>query len=184
MNIEDKLLLRELQNRNRRVFEALFCDYYPLLTRFAEQMVASQEVAEDIVQNLFVHLWDQPDHLRAVVSLKSYLFRSVKNRCINHLRHLAIEDKHQLLYAEALLSLEQESAANDAVLVQEIARALAQLPTQMSLILRMKYRDGKKRHEIAQQLSISENTVKTQLTRGRAKLRKLLVESTHLHFFL
>lgn len=165
------------------MFEAFFRDYYPPLVRFAERLVLDLAVAEDIVQNLFVHLWEQADTLTPLDSLKSYLFRAVRNRCLNHLRSLAIRDKHQLLYLEALVATEVETGDSQTALAQEIRAALAKLPPQMAAVFVMKYQEGKKRHEIACQLGISENTVKTQLSRGRAKMRKLLQSSIQLNFF-
>lgn len=184
VSVEDKILISEISQRNRQVFEAFFHRHYAPLTRFAERMVLRRPVAEDIVQNLFIHFWEQAPTMRVTTSLRAYLFRAVKNRCLNHLRQLAIQDHHQLLYLEALLATEAHTPTGDIQLEQEIAAALSQLPPRMATVLVMKYRDGQTRQAIAQHLGISENTVKTQLVRGKARLRELLTDATQLYFFL
>lgn len=183
MRIEDKLLIREIQKRNKEVFEALFHDYYPSLLRFAEGFVFDPEVCEDIVQNIFIHIWEQAEYLNITISFKSYLYKAVRNRCLNHLRNLKIEDKHHLLYIEASLN-DSEVDWEDAEITQKIEAAIEKLPPKMAEIFRLKYLEEKSVRDIAAQLDISENTIKTQLLRAKDKLRELLRESLNLNFFL
>lgn len=183
MKIEDKLLIKEIQKRNRRVFESLFHDHYPGLTRFAENFVFDRDVSEDIVQNLFIYLWEHAERLNIVSSIKSYLYFSVKNRCLNYLRSLRIQDQHHILYLEATLN-EEDFTGKDSDITKQIVFSLEQLPPKMAEIFKLKYLEEHTVKEIAAQLEVSENTVKTQLLRAKEKLRMLLLESTRLKFFL
>lgn len=184
MLVEDKILFNEIKNRNLKVYEALFTNYYPQLVRFAEGYVFDKQECEDIVQNLFIYFWENAEKVNLDLSIKSYFYQSVKNRCLNHLRDLQIHDKHNLLYLEAILNQENYEELQDPEMIIQINAAIAKLPEQMAEIIKLKYLEGKKLMEIARLNQISENTVKTQLQRAKDKLRKILAESTSLKFML
>ena len=181
MQIEDKILFNEIKNRNLKVYEALFSNYYPGLVRFAEGFLFDKQECEDIVQNLFIYFWENAQKLNLDLSVKCYLYQSVKNRCLNHLRDLQIRDQHNLLYLEGLINMEDFSEIQDPEIIIQINAALKQLPEQMAKIFKLKYLDDKKISEIAQIRNITENTVKTQLLRAKTKLRKILSETTSLN---
>jgi RNA polymerase sigma-70 factor (family 1) len=182
MAIEDKIVFSEIKNRNRKVYEALFRDYYPQLARFAEGYIFDKQVCEDIVQNLFVYFWENAEKIELDVSVKAYFFQSVKNRCLNHLRDLHIHDRHNLLYMGALLNQEEVDDLEDPEIIDEIGKAISKLPKEMAEVFKLKYMEGKKLREIAQMNQISENTVKTQLKRAKDKLRKMLFKRTSMRF--
>lgn len=183
MKIEDKILLSEIKNRNPKVFESLFSEYYPHLTRFAEGYIFDKQVCEDIVQNLFIYFWENTHRLEIQVSLKYYFYQSVKNRCLNYLRDIHVHDKHNILYMEALYNEDDSSEWVDLEIVKKVQEAIAQLPPQMAELFKQKYLFGRKYHEIAKINNISENTVKTQLKRAKGKMRKLLIDSSSVRFF-
>lgn len=184
MLIEDKIIFNEIRNRNLKVYEALFVDYYPQLVRFAEGYLFDRQACEDIVQNLFIHFWENAGTIELELSLKSYFFQSVKNRCLNHLRDLNIRDKHNLIYMGAILNQEDADKFEDPEIIQQISEAISRLPKEMAEVFKLKYLEGKKLREIAQLNQISENTVKTQLQRAREKLRKMLFDRTSVWFYL
>jgi RNA polymerase sigma-70 factor (ECF subfamily) len=183
MKIEDKILLDEIKARNRKVFEALFYEYYPHLTRYAEGFLFDKQTCEDIVQNLFIYFWENTYRIDIQLSLKSYFYQSVKNRCLNHLRDVHVQDKHKILYLEALLNEEDSPGWVDLEIIQKVQDAIAQLPPQMGELFKQKYLFGRKYHEIAEINNISENTVKTQLKRAKEKMQILLLKSSSLQFF-
>jgi len=184
MQIEDKILFLEIKNRNLKVYEALFSNYYPHLVRFAEGYIFDTQACEDIVQNLFIHFWENAKTINIELSIKAYFFQSVKNRCINYMRDLQIHDRHNLLYIEGLLNQETYTELEDPEIIIQINAAIGKLPEQMAEIFKLKYLECKKIREIAELNQISENTVKTQLLRAKDKLRKILVESSNLKFFI
>ena len=184
MLVEDKILFNEIKNRNLKVYEALFTNFYPQLVRFAEGYIFDKQECEDIVQNLFIYFWENAEKVNLDLSIKSYFYQSVKNRCLNHLRDLQIHDKHNLLYLEAMLNQENYEELQDPEIIIQINAAIAKLPEQMAEIIKLKYLEGKKLMEIARMNQISENTVKTQLQRAKDKLRKILAESSSLKFIL
>lgn len=184
MKIEEKILFNEIKNRNRKVFEAFFREYYPLLTKFAEGFVFDGRVAEDLVQNLFLYFWENINQISVDTSLKSYLYQSVKNRCLNYLRDLHVEDKHKFLYIEACLNSEDPFILYEDDLVGQIEAAIESLPPGMKELVILKYLQGMQNKEIARIKGISENTIKTQLQRAKERLRLKLAGSTFLCFFL
>ena len=184
MNIEDKILLNEVKKRNKKIFEALFYEYYPHLTRYAEGFIFGKQACEDIVQSLFIHFWESCETINIETSIKAYLYQSVKNRCLNHLRDLQIHDRHKLLYIEAAINNDDLSDWVDPDISIKIQEAIEKLPPRMGKLFKQKYVEGKKYHELANLHGISENTVKTQLQRAKEKLRTILMDSTSLKFFL
>jgi len=174
MRIEETILINELNRRNREVLKALYAEYFPILVRYAEGFVFDRAVCEDLVQGLFLHIWENLGSIRFRSSIKSYLYCSVRHRCMNHLRALRVTDKHNVMYVEALLNTHDGDLWSDPGTEGEIREAIENLPGRMALIFRMKYLQEKKIAEIARELEVSENTVKTQLLRGRKRLRRHL----------
>ena len=180
MLIEEKIILKSISNKNLEVFESLFSEYFPLLTKYAEGFVFDRNECEDIVQNLFINLWEKSETIKIQTSLKAYLYQSVKNRCLNYLRNMNVFDKHKLLYLEARLNSGEETDWIDPEWAEKVHLALDRLPIQMARILRMKYMDGEKIGKIANKMQISENTVKTHLSRGKKNLHKQLLDTLSL----
>jgi RNA polymerase sigma-70 factor (family 1) len=184
VTIEDKILFNEIKNRNKKVFESLFYEYYPHLVKYAEGFVFDKQICEDIVQNLFIYFWERTDWIIIEKSIKAYFYKSIKNRCLNYLRDMHIQDKHQLLYFENIMNNDDSTNWLDPEIISYVEEAIEKLPPRMASILRLKYLDGKKYREIAIQKNISENTVKTQIQRAKEKLRSLIFNSTSLKFLL
>ncbi len=182
--IEDQIIISEISNQNRKVYEALFYEYYPHLVRFADNFLFDIAASEDIVQSFFVYFWENVSSIRIENSIKSYFFQSIKNRCYNRLRDLHIQDRHNLLYMNALLKQEDYDFAGEPEIVKLVESAIESLPPQMSEIFRMKYIEEQKIKEIARTMSISENTVKTQLQRAKEKLRETMLRKSGIYFFL
>lgn len=184
MKIEDKILFNEIKNRNKEVFGSLFYEYYPRLVKYAEGFVFDRQVCEDFVQNLFIYFWEKTDRIIIEQSIKAYFYQSVKNRCLNYLRDIHIQDKHKLLYLESMLNTDDSATWVDPDIVCQVEKAIEKLPPRMASLFRLKYLENKKYREIAIEKNISENTVKTQIQRAKEKLRTLLLESASLNFFL
>lgn len=180
MTYTDKLLVKQLNRGNRVVFEQLYEQYYSPLVAFADAYVFDTEESKEIVQKLFVQLWVNRKAFKIETSLKSYLFSAVRNRCLNHIRDLKVNDQKKLLYIEATLSGAQIQGHADMLQYQEdnVWDEIQKLPEQIKKIIILKYYKGKKQKEIASTLGITENTVKTQLSRGKTKLSAALKQKS------
>uniref|UniRef100_UPI00321641E6 RNA polymerase sigma-70 factor n=1 Tax=uncultured Draconibacterium sp. TaxID=1573823 RepID=UPI00321641E6 len=184
MRIEDKIILNEIRQGNKVVYESLFAEYYESLVRFAESYVFDQHTSEDLVQELFIYVWEQSSNLEIKNSIKAYFFQAIRNRCLNHLKKIKVADKNNLLYVDALINCDAESELFEPELMGKIKSAIDELPPQMAKVFRLKQMDGLKQDEIASELNISVNSVKTHLKRARIKLRTSLLKKTSLVFLL
>ncbi len=168
-------------NNNLNTIENLFNKYYPSLCAFAQSYINDCGSSEDIVQDVFITLWNKYEELDQIQSVKSYLYTSVRNACLNHLKHDNIVGK----FAEAELS-EKESDIffNDHVIEEETHRffykAIQELPEKCREIILLSL-DGLKNTEISEELNVSINTIKTQkriaYTYLRMRLKDILAVS-------
>ena len=148
-------------------FKEAFLAYYPRLCLYAFRILRNQGEAEDIVQNVFISFWDNQVTVQDTEAIKSFLYRSVYNACMNYIRH-------QDYVGRQMEYFEEEGVESNAYLVRtieneimdEIFRVIDTLPTECSKIFRMSY--------VADRLGISVNTVKTQRMRARKLLKERL----------
>lgn len=183
MNNYEKKLLERIKKKDFEAFEQLFKEFNRPLTLFAQQYVFDFQIGEDIVQENFINFWENIHKIEIKTSLKAYFYQSVRNRCCNYLRDLKIYDKHKLQYIESLLATNDPDIFTDSEIHKTLDNAIELLPREMSKIIRLKYLEKMKVIEVSNLLQISENTVKTQLSRGKQKLKVLLNEMMKMNIF-
>jgi len=180
MNDQEKILILGLANRDKRAYAILFEKYHAPLFRFAETYVCCPGLAEDIVQEVFIKLWENP--LRRVSkSLRSYLFLMVRNACIDYLRSVQVEDKKKQKLFDAQILSDSSDLDIDDNISQKIKDAIEELPEQCREVYQMSVFDGLKYSEISEELNISVSSVKVQVFRAKNSLREKL---TNLREFL
>lgn len=164
--------------RTREEFEKLFRSYYSSLCAFAFRFLQEKDAAEEVVQEVFVRLWSKKEELEINSSVKSYLYRSVRNSSLNLIKHIEIREeykKHNQLAIE-----HNERILQDAIIAGEledkIHQAINELPTERKKIFMMSRYDGLKYREIAEKLNISAKTVENQMGKAMKTLREHLVE--------
>lgn len=184
MRIEDKIIFNEIKQGNKEVYKALFDDYYEHLVSFAKSFLFDQQESENLVQDLFVHLYEHATKVKIETSVKAYFYQAVRNRCLNYIKSLKVRDKNHLMYMDGVLQTDDELEYFDPQILVDIKESINELPEQMGKIFTMKMIDGESRDIIAQELGISVNTVKTQLQRAKSKLREKLLNKTNLLFLL
>lgn len=163
-------------------FRELYNRFYRPLVSFAIQRIQHEDVAEDIVQEVFVHLWTDELVFENEIALKSYLYHSVLNRCLNYIR-----DQKNRIRHEALLIKQQETLDNsllNEIVREEVYRLLAEvvdtLPPQCRRIYDL-VQAGLKSSEIAERLGLAVETVKRQ----RKIARKMIADRLgNMTFFL
>ncbi|MDB5262381.1 MAG: polymerase sigma-70 factor [Adhaeribacter sp.] len=153
--------------------EELFQEYYARLVYFSFQIIKDKDNAEDIVQEAFIKYWDQRENIDTnSQAVKSYLYSTVKNASLNVLRHQKVEEKYWQTLEDAL---PDETSIMQLIIraevVSEVHRAIQTLPPACQQISRLGYLEGKNNQEIAAELGVSVNTVKTQKQRGIQLLR-------------
>lgn len=154
-------------------FKLLFDAYYRKLVIFADSFLLNTAAAEDIIQSIFADVWQSGVWKNSSISIQSYLYTAVKNRCLNEIRNRNVKDTHHLQYVHAMLNVWENDESDDALL-EELKKCVAALPAQVRLTIELRYFEGKSVTETANILQVSPNTIKTQIKRGRANLRELL----------
>nr|WP_129730796.1 RNA polymerase sigma-70 factor [Parabacteroides goldsteinii] len=162
-------------------FEDIYLSYFSKMKYFALEYVIREEDAENIVQDVFTELWEKREILSMQINLIAYLFTTVKNKCLNHLRHITIvQETANLIQEEYLINLRMnlnsleafdQNLFSDQDLEKIITRALNTLSPKCREIFVMSKIEGKKQRQIATELNISINTIETQIGIAYKKLR-------------
>lgn len=166
-------MLTELKSDNPKAFAFFFDQHYNSLCYFAERLVKDQLLAEDIVEETFMKLWDKRFDFETEQGIKAFLYISTRNACLNIIKqtHRDSQSQAELLY----LAEKKEGFVLNEMIRAEVLRVidkeLNKLPVQCRTILKMSFVKGLKNHEIAEKLAISINTVRNQKARGLQLLR-------------
>lgn len=162
---------------NTSNYEVLFKSYYSRLCGYANQFLKDVDASEEIVQDLFYKLWKDRDKMEEITNLDSYLFRAVRNSCLNQIKHLKIKEDYKKYNQEVLRG--QEEQADDMVageLEEKIRDAIDRLPTERKKVFILSRYEGLKYREIADKLMISIKTVENQMGKAIRFLRDELSE--------
>lgn len=167
-------------------FDKIYILYFSRMRRFAKEYVLFDEDAENIVQDVFMFLWEKRDVLDIQVSLVSYIFMLVKNRCLDYLRHKVVADeyKQELSVKLSALELLNNSFTSDEEIASILRNAIDKLPERCREIFLKSRVEGKRYREIADELHLSVNTVENQMSIALKKLRVELKDYLPLLIFL
>lgn len=158
-------------------FEALFREYYLPLTRFAWRYVESKAVAEELVQEIFSEIWEDRAELNITESVRSYLYKAVKHRSLNYLKHQRIQYKYDTQWMdkrEKVSTIEYRDPGHIEQIKEAIRAAIEELPPRSRMTYKLHRYDGLTYQEIAEVMDISIKTVESQMTRTLQMLRERL----------
>ena len=167
------------------VYHDLFYKYHGRLVLYANKFLNDIELSRDVVQEVFFHLWKQPDLLFSDYSIKSYLFKAVKNGALNSLRHLKIV--HNVIQD---LTLDPNGADYNSFneyddplsllleieLIEKVEDIIEHLPEKCRVVFRLSRQEQLKNREIAEKLGVSTKMVEKQMSKALSVFRKELVE--------
>ena len=159
-------------------FERLFKAHYKELHVYASVILKDEDVAEEIVQNMFLKFWEKRKLLQIQSSVKAYLYKCTYNDCLNHLKHQKIKTKYQD-FAIYTMNDQHEPASAKAELTElelKLREALNELPEHCRTIFQMSRFEELKYKEIATQLGISIKTVENQMGKALRILRIKLAD--------
>jgi RNA polymerase sigma-70 factor (ECF subfamily) len=168
----------EINLLNEAGFEVLFKTHYKELHAYAFSLLRDWDMAEEIVQALFLKLWEKNEWLQIKTSAKSYLYRSVYHDSLNFMRREKVHLRYQSLTAHALKN-ESDDAAGKLKLSEvesHLQKALNKLPEKCRAIFHLSRFEEMKYREIAIQLDISIKTVETQMVKALRILREEMQE--------
>lgn len=149
--------------------------YYSPLVDFARFQINDREHARDIVQKTFMHLWENRHGLGIESNLQGYLFTSVKNRCINHHRHLKVRNEHRK-NTQHLRPIEDTDEMVSQEIENRVQQAIEALPDQCKAVFKLSRFDQLKYQEIAEKLGLSIKTVEAHMGRALRQLRQDLAD--------
>jgi RNA polymerase sigma-70 factor (ECF subfamily) len=158
-------------------FEALFRENFRPLTVYAMQFVREKAIAEDIVQELFVSLFEKKETLKVNSFNKSYLYKAVYNRCLNHNRDQKLRRKMNPAIQESLMKLPEDphQLAMFIEFQDRFLQVLDELPQKRRQVFEMSRMEGKSSGEIADSLKLSKRTVEKHIQLALKQFRKKLI---------
>lgn len=170
----------------KKQFEEIYTVFYSRMKRFAKSYVIYEEDAENIVQDIFIDIWEKKIDLTVISNVRGYLFLILKNRCIDYIRRKRSESKtfsaiQKEYEINLMLKLDSLEALDNKILTDPdidalIEKAIENLPEKCRQIFIMNKIDCKKQREIAKELNISINTVESQMSIAYKKLKEDLKE--------
>lgn len=177
-------LFDEIRLGNQKALETLFAVYFPRLNDFARNVVKDNVVSQDIVQDVFVKIWEKRDEVETI-NLEAYLFRLVRNRCLDHIKHMRVV--HNRMQEIEISSKFEELYRIDFIgdapyllfekeLISKIEETVKKLPDRCREVFILSRVNKLKNKEIADKLSISIKNVERHLSRATQSLRENLNE--------
>jgi RNA polymerase sigma factor (sigma-70 family) len=182
----EKELLRQVAQGDRRAFQLLYTAYFPFVQRHISLFEPSKNSLDDLTQDVFVRIWLKRAHLEKVESFKGYLFMVSRNVVFNFIRALKLEQKIRNLdeSGEAVASTDTENEILFRQYYQLAQDAIEKLPAGRRKVLKMSIDDGLTLDEIASELRISRSGVKKQLYAATAFVRQYLQEHAEITLLL
>lgn len=176
MQIADDILVKQIKNGDKNAFESIFKHYYSHLCAYANKFVQDIDESEEIVQEVFFQIWQKRENLDIKSAFKSYLFRAVRNSCLNNIKHKNIQIKHQdyTLHNNEGNQTEFEDKLETNELEERIRIAIDKLPTERKKIFLMIRFEELKYKEVAEKLSISTKTIENQMGKALKFMREEL----------
>lgn len=176
MTEKETKLLDRICKKDQGSFESLYKTYYSKLYVLAFKYVRNQEIAEELVNDVFLKIWVDAARLNITQSLGLYLSRCIVNAALNNLNKEKKTAGKQEKYLQEFDEI--DDADDEAQILEEqllkLEKAIEHLPPQCKKVMMMSKFDKYKQHEIADALNISIKTVKNHLTQGYEKIRGLL----------
>lgn len=170
-----KKIAIQLKKGNKSALEELFNCYYDYLVRYALKLTLNHEYAEEMVQDIFISLWENREK-REITNFQSYLIKAVKYKCYDYFKrnhHTFEQIDDDLLINDKYVATPVEEIENKQ-LEELIAEALQKLPKKCGIIFSLSRNSGLSYKEIAEQLDLSIKTVENQIGIALKKIRELL----------
>ena len=182
-NINNELFLSLLEKGGKHAFETLFRLYYSKLVHIARGYLVYQEEAENIVQNVFLKIWENKECLGEVSNINSYLYTMTKNLCLDQLKHEKVKrnylDNSYRIKSEIQYKFIQDEAASlllENELEEKIVQSMELLPEKCKNIFKKSRLEGLKHSEIAAELGVSHRTVDNHIANALRHMRLHLRE--------
>jgi RNA polymerase sigma-70 factor (ECF subfamily) len=172
--LNDTIEFLKIKDGDIKAFERIFRHYYTPLYLYAFSITGQKEASEEVVQDIFYMIWKDREKIQILLSVKSYLYKSVKNRSLHYLEHLRVREQYHENFLKGN-SPTTEASPHEILEYKELEKivetTLKKLPERCRHIFYMHRMNGKKYKEIAATLSISVKTVEAEMTKVYQALR-------------
>jgi RNA polymerase sigma-70 factor (family 1) len=184
--IPETVLVQRLREADEAAFRRVYEMYKSKLYWYCLKFVKSSEIVEEIVQDVFVKLWEHKEFLQPDTSLGAFLYTLAKHRVLNHIKKEALHTSYikEKIFTTNTSGNPTESEVEYADYMEAANIAITRLPAQRQLIFKMSRQEEMSNQEIAVALGISKNTVKVQLVKALKTLRTSLGIKSKLNAFL
>lgn len=176
-SFEEKTLVRSLKKGNEMALRSIYNHFFPSLYRYALKFLKSKELAEEVVHDVFLKIWNHREGLNDELPISPYLFKTCKNHLINTLEKAS---KDPVLLKEitsaGLYSKEHgpEELLIGAEFEKTVKDAIKSLPPVRQRVFNLCRVEGKSYEEVAQMLGISKGTVNSHIIKANRRLEKLI----------
>ncbi len=178
-------LITQLKKGNENAYSYLIETYNHKLCIYANSLLNDISLAEDMVQDVFISVWEKRKNLKNEFPIKNYLYKSVYNSCINQYKKnqvvTALEKKH---IEELDRLIEDKDEVYLEKLITLVKAAIQELPPRCKEIFLLSKKEGLTTIEIAEYLSISKKTIERQMTIAFFKIRKNVGSKTDIILYL
>lgn len=175
MDISEKNIITLIRQGENAGYKYIYDNYYPLLCSIAHQFLNDSDLAEYMVDDLIITIYEKRKQINIKTSLKNYLIRSIKNRCLNHVNSSANSNTisiNGLLVGNELLAADPSIRLIEKELEYQLNSAIENLPKECREVFKMSRFNNLTYEEIATELGISVNTVKYHMKNALASLTR------------
>ena len=171
--MQEELLIAQINEKDIKGFRTLYDRFYTVLVSYVAEIILSDDAAEDIVQDLFVSIWENATlQFPSYLSFRRYLYTYLRNAALNYLTHQSVERDYATRMAD-LPEAPNDDNLNSEENYRKLFALLDELPEQCRKVFLLAL-EGKKNKEIADLMQLSVNTVKTQKMRAMQKIKEQL----------
>ncbi|MEX0772843.1 MAG: RNA polymerase sigma-70 factor [Balneolales bacterium] len=168
--------VKKIKEGDRDAFGKLYLRYYGSLCKFAWRFLNSPQLSEELVQDVFLNIWETRIQLDEDKSIRSYLYAIVRNKALNHIKHRKVIEKFNSDedWLSNTTSFQMHDFDEQYEFTETVKKAIENLPKGAGQIYKLYRSDGLTYQEIAEVLEISPKTVESQMTRALKILRENL----------
>lgn len=173
---DEKQLLLLLKEGDYEAFNSIYQRYSLRILGRIVRLVKSEQIAEEVLQELFLKIWEKREHINPELSFRSFLFSVAQNIVYDHFRKVALDERHRSEfikgYTEDYAHIEEELVFKQAE--EQLMKAIAKLPPQCQKVFVLFKLEGKSYKEICSQMNISRSTVNNHITKANNLLKQEL----------
>lgn len=179
--LSDEELFQRVREEDAQAFEVLYSRYWSLLMDTAYRRIRSRERAEDLIQEIFISLYQKKQSIQFTVSLQAYLLQALKYKILNELRNMAVRMRHQeQLFLNTNCKIDFADEVETREMHRRILKTVQSLPEKCRQVFHLSRFEHQSNKHISHKLAISVSTVEKHITKALHHIRRDLKEPDFL----